>query len=185
MIRKAIAGTLFLAALATLVLCLNSRCTAVSWQNTKLPVPGRHTLHVFSGRAQLERLSEPCPHPPSPPATVKTVLGAGWISETRFDCLSAREYVSLSVEDARIVARQGPADYLGNTYFLVKAHTLTVPLWMPFVLFAAYPALAFIRGPVRRWRRRKRGLCTHCGYNLTGLTEPRCPECGERILCGV
>jgi hypothetical protein len=22
------------------------------------------------------------------------------------------------------------------------------------------------------------GTCVKCGYNLTGLTEPRCPECG-------
>ena len=55
------------------------------------------------------------------------------------------------------------------------------PLWFAFVVLAAYPTLAFIRGPVRRWRRRKRGLCVQCGYNLTGLTEPRCPECGERM----
>ena len=52
------------------------------------------------------------------------------------------------------------------------------------VLFATYPALAFIRGPVRRWRRRKRGLCIHCGYNLTGLTEARCPECGQAMSAG-
>ncbi len=49
------------------------------------------------------------------------------------------------------------------------------------MVLGVYPAIAFIRGPVRRWRRRKHGLCIHCGYNLTGLTEPRCPECGERI----
>jgi predicted amidophosphoribosyltransferase len=24
-----------------------------------------------------------------------------------------------------------------------------------------------------------RGHCRRCGYNLKGLTEPRCPECGE------
>ena len=36
----------------------------------------------------------------------------------------------------------------------------------------------------RVWRRRRErrrnelGLCVCCGYNLTGLTEPRCPECG-------
>jgi hypothetical protein len=23
--------------------------------------------------------------------------------------------------------------------------------------------------------------CTRCGYDLTGLTEPRCPECGTPI----
>lgn len=22
-------------------------------------------------------------------------------------------------------------------------------------------------------------VCLHCGYNLSGLTEPRCPECGR------
>ena len=57
----------------------------------------------------------------------------------------------------------------------------SVPLHLVFILFAAYPALAFIRGPLRRYRRRKRGLCIKCGYNLTGLTEPRCPECGREI----
>ncbi|MHC4094085.1 MAG: hypothetical protein ACYSVY_28055 [Planctomycetota bacterium] len=52
------------------------------------------------------------------------------------------------------------------------------PLWLPFALFALYPAVAFIRGPLRRWRRSRKGLCVKCGYNLTGLPEPRCPECG-------
>ena len=23
--------------------------------------------------------------------------------------------------------------------------------------------------------------CQHCGYNLTGLAESNCPECGERF----
>ena len=35
-------------------------------------------------------------------------------------------------------------------------------------------------GPISRRRRRERlkaGLCGTCGYNLSGLTEPRCPEC--------
>ena len=38
------------------------------------------------------------------------------------------------------------------------------------------------------WARRRRklcreleGLCSKCGYNLTGLTESRCPECGTRF----
>ena len=24
--------------------------------------------------------------------------------------------------------------------------------------------------------------CSKCGYNLTGLTEPRCPECGTPTI---
>ena len=55
------------------------------------------------------------------------------------------------------------------------------PAWLPLLSFAAYPTLAFISGPLRRYRRRKRGLCVKCGYNLTGLPEPRCPECGEQV----
>ncbi|MHC4066867.1 MAG: hypothetical protein ACYSUI_20515 [Planctomycetota bacterium] len=59
-----------------------------------------------------------------------------------------------------------------------------VSLWAPFVLFAAWPAIAlicFVRGQLRRSRRRRKGLCLRCGYNLTGLPEPRCPECGAAI----
>ena len=63
----------------------------------------------------------------------------------------------------------------------LKGWQISVPCWGVVALFAFYPALAFIRGPARRWRRRKRGLCIHCGYNLTGLTEPRCPECGSHL----
>ena len=58
---------------------------------------------------------------------------------------------------------------------------LVVPLWIPIVLMSTYPVLAFIRGPVRRWRRRKKGLCIKCGYNLTGNVSGMCPECGEDI----
>ena len=58
---------------------------------------------------------------------------------------------------------------------------LELSLWYLLVFFAAYPTLAFVRGPLRRRWRRKRGLCVRCGYNLTGLTHPRCPECGTEI----
>ena len=46
---------------------------------------------------------------------------------------------------------------------------------------AAYPTLTFILGPFRRWRRRRRGLCTACGYNLTGNASGVCSECGEAV----
>jgi predicted RNA-binding Zn-ribbon protein involved in translation (DUF1610 family) len=30
-------------------------------------------------------------------------------------------------------------------------------------------------------RRRRMGLCASCGYDLTGITSGRCPECGEPV----
>ena len=56
-----------------------------------------------------------------------------------------------------------------------------VPLWASSVFLATYPTIAFIRGPLRRWRRRKRGECVNCGYNLTGNVTGVCSECGMRI----
>jgi len=63
------------------------------------------------------------------------------------------------------------------------ATSLDISLWAVTVAFAIYPALAFMRAALRWWRRRRRraNQCVRCGYNLTGLSEPRCPECGEAI----
>ena len=66
----------------------------------------------------------------------------------------------------------------GNGY--ASLH-LDLNLLAPCALLAVYPVFAFIRGPVRRNRRRKRGLCVQCGYNLTGNVSGRCPECGMQI----
>ena len=56
---------------------------------------------------------------------------------------------------------------------------VSLPLWAAFIAFALYPAVAFIRGPYRRRRRGRLGFCRKCGYDLTGLPEPKCPECGQ------
>ncbi len=53
--------------------------------------------------------------------------------------------------------------------------------WGVACLLAAYPAVTFIRGPLRRRRRRKRGLCIACGYDLTGNVTGVCSECGVAI----
>ena len=59
--------------------------------------------------------------------------------------------------------------------------SFVLPLWLVFVLFATCPTIVFIRGPLRRWRRRKRGECVACGHNLTGSVSGVCPECGGVI----
>ena len=49
------------------------------------------------------------------------------------------------------------------------------PLWIPILacmILAASPIARY-----RRRQRRRRGRCVECGYNLSGLTENRCPEC--------
>jgi hypothetical protein len=56
---------------------------------------------------------------------------------------------------------------------------LTIPAWALLVLFAAYPIFALYRWLPHRGRRV--GCCRHCGYDLTGLPSPRCPECGREF----
>jgi len=55
------------------------------------------------------------------------------------------------------------------------------PIWSGFALntliFAAVPAgVWWVAGWARRSRRRQRGMCVACGYELAGLAM--CPECG-------
>jgi len=68
--------------------------------------------------------------------------------------------------------------YRGRTF---EGRSVTFPHWLLAILFAAYPTIAFIRGPLRRYRRRRKGLCLKCGYNLTGNTTGVCSECGVEI----
>src|SRR5262249_42060321 len=49
----------------------------------------------------------------------------------------------------------------------------SVPLWIPGLLAAAPAAWLW------RPRRRRRGVCRACGYDLTGSLNGPCPECGE------
>jgi hypothetical protein len=58
---------------------------------------------------------------------------------------------------------------------------ITMPLWLPLCLFLAYPVISFIRGPLRRFHRRRQGSCLGCGYDLTGNLSGTCPECGMEL----
>jgi len=54
---------------------------------------------------------------------------------------------------------------------------LPVPIIILVLLGPAVWMIASSR--LKKTRRRRQGQCLNCGYNLTGLTEPRCPECGN------
>ena len=59
--------------------------------------------------------------------------------------------------------------------------SVIVSFW-PFIpFFAFYPLFTLVRGPVRRWRRKRRGRCVKCGYNLTGNESGLCP--GDTLRC--
>ena len=54
-----------------------------------------------------------------------------------------------------------------------QTHRHTVPLYAVFIAVAIPTLLVWRFVP-----KFPRGHCRRCGYNLTGLTEARCPECG-------
>jgi hypothetical protein len=65
----------------------------------------------------------------------------------------------------------------------IDGRSVTFPYWLPAVCFAFLPALTavkFWRARARR-RREAEGLCSGCGYNLTGNTSGVCPECGAQV----
>jgi hypothetical protein len=66
----------------------------------------------------------------------------------------------------------------------IDSFAVAVPLPWLAILFIALPAIEFIRGPLRRRRRRRRGLCVPCGYDLRGNISGVCPECGHPTPAG-
>ncbi|MCA9292883.1 MAG: hypothetical protein KDA20_03620 [Phycisphaerales bacterium] len=52
-------------------------------------------------------------------------------------------------------------------------------MWVPLYIFAApfalFSTISFFRAPLKH----AEGHCPHCGYDLTGISDERCPECGR------
>lgn len=79
----------------------------------------------------------------------------------------------------------GQYDTWANGEPVRRITDLFIPCWFVLTLLSVCPVTAFFGGPLRRWRRRRRGQCARCGYALVELTEPRCPECGATFESGI
>ncbi len=78
--------------------------------------------------------------------------------------------------------RRGPRKPIVNT---VTGVLPMRPVWRGFLLNTAFYALAFILPAgmwwsLRRFLRRRRGLCPACGYDLGHAQQDTCPECGRQ-----
>lgn len=73
----------------------------------------------------------------------------------------------------------GRALYVGSVLKgSYRSSWLVFPLWLSTSLLVTLVAVPILRGPVRRWHRKRNGRCIECAYDLRGLRSNRCPECG-------
>ncbi len=132
-----------------------------------------HYINTWGGYVLYDYRSSPIPWPST---------DLGW-SFGAFDP---------STKDNNKDRREGEDTFLRQTILWPRFRCskqmmwIAVPLWMPTFLFASL-CFAYLYLPThRRSKCKKLGLCVKCGYNLRGLTEPRCPECNtlfeERLL---
>jgi hypothetical protein len=104
-------------------------------------------------------------------ARLKASMGT-WGRGTR-DLGPTRVSAVLSAAGTTGHVRQG-----GTTIRATPFTVWWVGLWKPFLLswLLFLPAAASLRR--RRANLRRAGLCTRCGYDLTGNVSGVCPECG-------
>jgi hypothetical protein len=106
-------------------------------------------------------------------AALAIVVACGYAGVSVTATVSVHEAVAEAVTEALGGQRVSPSWQFGAGISL--AWFLPVLL----IAFAVYGLLTWRfgpRGPIDDETR-----CRECGYILRGISEPRCPECGERI----
>jgi hypothetical protein len=165
MIRKAVIMVLTLAAVGTGVLSLSSMVAPLIWESTS----ASQWSCVCVNKTQLTITQSLA----NDPVLLRDLAdGRKW---------QLRQY---AYPEFHVIWRK--KTYVGSDSYLVKYTDKTciaVPLLLPFLAFSLYPTIVLAKSS-RRWRqmrRRKRGLCIACGYDLTGNTSGVCPGCGTEF----
>lgn len=91
---------------------------------------------------------------------------------------AARENITRHLSQRTTPTRNGPLFERVPGFRDQKAYLVTA--WVPVTTLAAglLPLTTASVKSLRMRRRRRRGRCDRCNYELQGLPEPRCPECG-------
>jgi hypothetical protein len=180
MIRKLLIVTSALLALVSLVLCVSSYLRPISY-HLMLPNHALGVVHFSDGFIVAGHV-------------FSTERVTGTKSAVKVELFPKEDDAGLIIVKLQYCSEHGPvmlgimlpcftptsANCRSLTHTMIMRFT-RAPIWLLPLPFAIYPTIVFIRGPYRRYRRRKKGLCLNCGYNLTGNVSGICPECGEKI----
>jgi hypothetical protein len=103
----------------------------------------------------------------SPPPSAQIA----WASQKTFGW----NWMWISIQ-REMVVRDPPGRGSNNTSYQGVEVIALVPCWFLLPPLALLPG-TWLRGRIRRRRRRTLGLCLKCGFDLR-VTPDRCPECG-------
>ena len=119
------------------------------------------TLTVANGVVRWQRWDGAIPHPwTSPPARSVTEGVLGFSFE-----------------------KPGPKPAPAKPLGIRRAWLLDTPIWFYMLVSLVLP-MCWLGGACKLRRRRWRGLCLRCGYDLQGTKQAgrsECPECGHQI----
>ena len=182
--------------------------TAFPSEVKKQPTRNHESQKKQTSSNPLQERMDSGEHPPwTIGKSVKHALGfTAWQSSSKhghtYSSRSAGFRASLYAD---VKKKRGPGvlggELAGTSVYLIlpggiTTYEISYKTWKPWVWFretpgwtlvpvalalAAYPLVTLNRGPLCRRRRRKRGQCLDCGYDLTGNVTGVCSECGTKI----
>jgi|GEM_PF-3366832 len=103
------------------------------------------------------------------------------IWQSQSDSSGAMTQLTLQHDGTMVIARGTICTAHGTHMRRPARFSVSIPLLALMLMCLSYPTIAFIRGPLRRRRRMRRGRCIRCGYDLKRNASGTCPDCGTRV----